>query len=135
MKTFTLRLQDATRAEEIAGVTSFVGEDASGSFGLLADHARFMTSLVIGLARFCVGNGAWQYLAMPGALLLFNDNVLTLNTNRYLIDADYRRISAALREQVLVEEQQVHSIKESLRRIEQEAYRHLWQLGRPGEHG
>lgn len=135
MKTFTLRLQDATRAEEIAGVTSFVGEDASGSFGLLADHARFMTSLVIGLARFCVGTGAWQYLAMPGALLLFNDNVLTLNTNRYLIDADYRRISAALREQVLVEEQQVHSIKESLRRIEQEAYRHLWELGRPGEHG
>lgn len=135
MKTFTLRLQDATRAEDIAGVTSFVGEDVSGSFGLLADHARFMTSLVIGLARFCVGTGAWQYLAMPGALLLFNDNVLTLNTNRYLIDADYRRISAALREQVLVEEQQVHSIKESLRRIEQEAFRHLWELGRPGEHG
>ena len=36
MKAFTLRLQDATHAEEITGVTSFVGEDASGSFGILA---------------------------------------------------------------------------------------------------
>lgn len=135
MKAFTLRLQDATHAEDIEGVTSFVGEDASGSFGLLADHARFMTALVFGLARFRVGTGAWQYLAMPGALLLFHDNVLTLNTNRYLIDADYRRISAALQEQMLAEEEQVRSIKESLHRIEQEAFRHLWELGRPGDHG
>ena len=34
MKSFTMKLQDATRSEEIANVTSFVGEDASGSFGL-----------------------------------------------------------------------------------------------------
>ena len=50
MKTFKLRLQDATHAMDIPGVTSFVGEDESGSFGILADHARLMTTLVIGMA-------------------------------------------------------------------------------------
>ena len=45
MTDFTLLLQDATRTTSIAGVTSFVGEDDSGSFGILAGHARMMTSL------------------------------------------------------------------------------------------
>jgi F-type H+-transporting ATPase subunit epsilon len=58
MNTFTLKLQDATRSKEIAGVTSFVGEDSSGSFGILAGHTRMMTSLLIGLARFRVDEEA-----------------------------------------------------------------------------
>ena len=43
MNSFILRLQDATHAQDIAGVTSFVGEDDSGSFGILANQARMMT--------------------------------------------------------------------------------------------
>ena len=77
MKGFTLQLQDATRSQQLPGVTTFVGEDASGSFGILADHARLMTSLAVGLARFRVGEGPWQYLALPGGLLYFHDNRLT----------------------------------------------------------
>ena len=71
MNTFKIRLQDATHAEEFAGATAFVGEDASGSFGILARHEPIMTSLVIGLARFRIGTNAWQYLAMPRAVLYF----------------------------------------------------------------
>ncbi len=37
--------------ERIDDVSSFVGEDDSGSFGLLARHDRFMTVLDFGLAR------------------------------------------------------------------------------------
>jgi len=106
MSGFTLRLQDATRAEEIANVTSFVGEDASGSFGILAGHARMMTSLVVGLARFRVGEDNWKYLALPGAALYFHDNILTLSTRHYLLDDDYMRISEALQQQLLEEEKQ-----------------------------
>ncbi len=50
---------------------SFIGEDASGSFGLQAGHARFMTILEFGLARFRTAEADWQYLALPGALLYF----------------------------------------------------------------
>ena len=70
MNTFVLHLQDATRYERIEGVSSFVGEDASGSFGILAQHGRFMTSLVFGLARFRVGKDAWHTeISIPWALL------------------------------------------------------------------
>lgn len=35
MKTFTLSLRGSTRSHLIEGVSSFVGEDSSGSFGIL----------------------------------------------------------------------------------------------------
>lgn len=127
---FTLRLQDATRTEEITGVTSFVGEDASGSFGILAGHARMLTVLITGLARFCVGPDSWRYLAVPGALLYFQDNVLTLSTRRYLLDADYTRISQALQQQLLAEEEKLHNMTTSLHRMEEAMLKRLWDMGR-----
>ena len=132
MKTFRLRLQDATQAEEISGVTSFVGEDASGSFGILAGHGRMIAVLVTGLARFRIGKQAWQYLAVPGAVLYFNNDMLTLSTRHYLLDDDYRRISQALQQQLLVEEEQLHTIKESLHRMEKEVFKRLWGMGHKG---
>ena len=130
MKPFTLQLQDATRAQEIAGVTSFVGEDATGSFGILAGHARFMTTLVIGLARFRLGERPWQYLAVPGAVLYFDQNVLTLNTRHYLLDEDYMRISQSLQEQLLAEEEKLRTTKESLHQMEEQVLKRLWEMSR-----
>lgn len=129
MKSFTLRLQDATQSEEIAGVASFVGEDASGSFGILAGHARMMASLIIGLARFRIGEETWQYLALPGAVLYFHDNVLTLSTRHYLRDNDYMRVSQALQQQLLAEEEKLHTMKKSLHRMEEEVFKRLWEMG------
>lgn len=132
MKTFTLALHDATHFEEIREVASFVGEDASGSFGILAGQARMMTSLIIGLARFRIGESTWKYLALPGAVLYFHDNVLTLNTRRYLLDDDYMRISQALQEQLLAEEETLHTMKQSLHHMEEEVLKRLWELTRKG---
>lgn len=130
MKPFTLRLQDASRAMEITGVTSFVGEDASGSFGILAGHARLITSLIIGLARFRIGESAWHYLALPGAVLYFHDNVLTLSTRHFMLDADYMRISQALQQQLLAEEEKLHTMTTSLHRMEEAMLKRLWDMGR-----
>jgi F-type H+-transporting ATPase subunit epsilon len=127
---FTLLLQDASRSERIEEVSSFIGEDSSGSFGIRANHARMMTALVTGLARFRVADGDWQYLAMPGAVLYFCDNILTLSSRRYLRDHDYTRISAALQEQLLAEEEQLRTTRESLRRMEESLLRRLWEIGR-----
>ena len=132
MNTFTLRLQDATRSRDIDGITSFVGEDDSGSFGILAGHARTMTVLAIGLARFRVGEGNWTYLAVPGGVLYFHNDVLTLSTRRYFIDDDYMRISEDLQKQLLVEEQQLYSMKNSLHKMEHEVLKRLWEMGREG---
>jgi len=122
-------LLDSTHAEVVNGITSFVGEDSSGSFGLKAGHARMMATLSFGLARFCTDGDAWQYLALPGALLYFRDNKLTLTTRHYVLDEDYTRISSVLREQLLAEEAELKTVKDSLRRMEEEALRRLWRLG------
>ena len=133
MTGFTLQLFDSRRTERIEGVSSFVGEDASGSFGILPGHARFMTVLVFGLARFRLREqAAWEYLALPGALLYFADDTLTLASRHYLRDADYERISQRLGDELLVEEEELHEIRESLRRMEEAMFKRMWELGQQG---
>ena len=130
MKAFNLRLQDATHSEEIADVTSFVGEDDTGSFGLQADHARFMTILSIGIARYRIGDGSWKYLAVPGAVIYFHNNILTLCSYRYLLDDDCMRLSQALQQQLLAEEEKLQTLKESLHHMEEEVFKRLWEIGK-----
>ncbi len=130
MNGFVVKLLHATGSETIENVISFVGEDASGSFGILAGHRRMMTTLVTGLARFRTRRNDWRYLALPGALLYFNDDVLTIGTRRYLVDDDYMRISQALQEQLIAEEEELRVIKEGLHRMEEEILKRLWNMGR-----
>ncbi|RLA41886.1 MAG: F0F1 ATP synthase subunit epsilon [Gammaproteobacteria bacterium] len=130
MKTFSLHLQDAEKNQQIDGLSTFVGEDESGSFGILAGHARMMSSLVFGLARFRIRGNPWQYLALPGALLYFVDNKLSISTERYMISDDYEEISAILQQQLVTEETEQQEIKKSLRKMEQELLKRLWEGSR-----
>lgn len=132
MMGFTMHVQSATQYERVEGVTSFVGEDESGSFGIRARHERMTTALSYGLARYQLQQGVWRYLAFPGGILYFVNNELYISTRRFLHDADYERISAGLLEQLLKEEEGLRTIKESLLRLEQEMFRRLWQMGRRG---
>jgi len=130
MNTFTLQLRAADQEQRIEGVTSFVGEDGSGSFGLQARHERFLTELEFGLARFRIGEEPWQYLAVPRALVYFVDNQLTLATRRYVLDSDYGRISRTLQDELLAEEQGLHEVRNSLHAMEEYLLKRLWQFGR-----
>lgn len=130
MRTFPLHVQSATQYEYIVDLTNFIGTDESGSFGIRAGHARMMTALDYGLARFQLKDNSWHYLAFPRGILYFVDNTLYVSTRRYLRDTDYQRISKGLLEQLLKEEEELRGIKESLFRLEQEMLRRLWQLGR-----
>lgn len=128
MKTFTLHLQSATSSEEIAGVVSFVGEDASGGFGILPGHARLVAALAFGLARFRQEGGAWNFLALPGGVLHFVDGRLYIATRRYLRDADFGRISRLLHDELLREEDDLRVVKTRLRQLEDDMLRRLWRL-------
>jgi len=130
MNGFPLILRSTDREQQINGVTAFVGEDSTGSFGLMANHARFMTALEFGLARFRVGGDDWQYLAVPGAVVYFSGNRLTLNTRRYVIDRDFDRIRVALQRDLLNEERALRRVRTSLRSLEENLLRRLWQVGR-----
>lgn len=130
MTSFTLHLQDARQYERIEGVTSFVGEDASGQFGLLAGHERMMTSLAFGLMRYRLDSGDWEYVAVPGGILYFIDNELFLSARSYYRDRDYQRITTLLDEQLKAEEETLQNIKQSLHRMEEEMLKRLWHMGR-----
>ena len=130
MNQFTLNLFDASHEQRIAGVTSFVGEDATGCFGIQANHARFMTTLVFGLARFRLSTDEWQYLALPGAVLYFNHNILTISSRHFLVDTDLERISALLEKQLIAEEENLRATRESLHRMEQAMLKRLLALKR-----
>jgi F-type H+-transporting ATPase subunit epsilon len=130
MKTFTLLIQDATHAEKIEGVSSFVGEDSSGSFGILADHACLLTILDMGLARYRKDSEAWQYLAQPGAVLSFHDNLLTISTRHYIQDENYLQISSELQQKLMAEEEELSTVKQNLQLMEKEIFKHLWKMRR-----
>ncbi|MCK5120436.1 MAG: F0F1 ATP synthase subunit epsilon [Methylococcales bacterium] len=133
MNTFSLQLYDATRQQRIENVTSFVGEDANGSFGLQAHHARFMSILVFGLFRYRLQNDNWYYLALPGGVLYFNDNELSISTRHFLIDNDFERISDLLKQQLLAEEEILTATRSSLQKMEQSMLLRLWNLQKQNE--
>ena len=134
MTTFTVHLRSATQYERVERVASFVGRDASGSFGVLAGHTRMIARLAFGLMQFRRLGEDWEYVAVPGGVLYFVDNALQLMTRRYLRDADYGRLSSALEERLQAEEVDLRALKESLSRVEREMLKRLWDLGRKEGH-
>jgi F-type H+-transporting ATPase subunit epsilon len=133
VRTFVLHLQDSRGHQRIDDVESFVGRDESGSFGLMAGHERFMTSLEFGLARFRRAGAPWEYLAMPGALLYFTKDRLSLSTRRCFRDPDFRNISGRLVNELAIEAQELRAVRESLHHLEGEMLKRLWELGRDRE--
>jgi F-type H+-transporting ATPase subunit epsilon len=132
INTFTLHLQDAQQNDHIDGVTSFVGEDDSGGFGIRAGHERMMTSLVFGMARFASAAHEWEYVAVPRALLYFRNNELVISTRRYFRSSDYSSVADALTESLQAEEAVLRNVRESLFRMEDEMLKRLWQMSRAG---
>ena len=133
MNTFNVLLESALQREQLDGVTGFVGEDASGSFGIMAGHARLVTTLVFGLARLHYLDGRIEYLAFPGAVAYFAGNQLTLTSRRYLRGEDYLQISARLREELVQEERNLAEMKNSLVEMERSMLLRLWRMARGEE--
>ena len=130
MRNFTLILQTSTQYEEINNVISFVGVDSSGSFGILAGHARMMTFLQFGLSWFRYDNDKVEYLALPGGLLYFVENKLIISAHSYLRNTNYQLMVDALDHELRAEEEKISSLKESLHQLDTEMLKHLLELKR-----
>lgn len=135
MNGFRLELHGATERRVFDAVESFVGEDASGSFGILPGHERFVTALIFGLASFRPAGSDWQYLATAGGTLYFAGGALYIATRRFLVEPGYAAVSAALARQLAAEEAELHRVRDSLHRLEEGMYRRLERLQRGREGG
>lgn len=130
MNRFRVRLLAGDRGETIDDVVGFVGEDASGSFGLLAHHARFITVLGFGLARLTLADGRRRFVGLPGGVAHFADNELRLATRHYLLGDDAAEIGHALARQMEAEEQALAQILRKLRLLEAGMLQRLARLDR-----
>lgn len=126
MNAMTVHLQSATQYERFDDVVGFVGEDASGLFGVLPGHEPLLTCLEFGLARFRTAAGEIHFVAVPGAVLRLSGNELYVSARRYLRDRDHRRIAGSLREDLAAEEAKLADMKERLQHLETEMLRRLW---------
>ncbi|MGD9895949.1 MAG: F0F1 ATP synthase subunit epsilon [Candidatus Methylacidiphilaceae bacterium] len=131
MRAFSLVLRDPTHVVRRDDVISFVGADSSGSFGILAGHERFLTSLRLGLARFrTAADDGVTYLALASGLLAFDKNTATVCTRHFFLDRDRDRIAQALEGEIKREEADLHEMHALARNLEREMLRRLWELGR-----
>lgn len=128
MNAFTLHLQEATGYERVEDAVSFVGSDATGSFGIQRGHERFLTAMTFGIARYRTLDGVWHYLALPGGLLYVRDGEVFLNSRRFIRDTDYRRISETLERELAAEAESLHAVRVSLEQMEEAMLRRLWHL-------
>jgi len=130
MNTFQVQLLATDRSESVLEVASFVGEDASGSFGLMARHVRFMTLLNFGLVRLKLADGRRLYAGLPGGLLYFVDNTVKISTRRYLLGDDPQAIASALAVDMLAEEQALAQTRRKLHQLEANMLSRIGQMDR-----
>jgi F-type H+-transporting ATPase subunit epsilon len=131
MKEITVHLQSPSRYERIDGVTSFVGNDASGSFGILPGHERMITVLSPGIARMELGRSKVEYLGLPVSVLYLVEDQLFINADKYLKDSSYKTLSAVLRAKLQEEEELRLEMRETIRRMEETLLKQL--IRAPGE--
>ena len=129
MKTFLLSLFDTTHTQTIADVVSFSGEDSSGSFGILAERERLITCLTFGMAKIRTLSGQTLFIAMPGGVLYFAQNSLTISTRHFVVSDDFEQIQKILLQEILNEEIQLQTLKKSFHNMETELMKRLLQSG------
>lgn len=133
MKVITVHLQSPSRYERIDSVTSFVGIDASGSFGILAGHERMMTVLESGIMRLRLVGGGYEFLAVAEGLLYFVDNELFISTRKFLKDEDHESLAERFNRMLSGEREEARAMRETIRQMEEELLKHL--LRHPEVHG
>jgi F-type H+-transporting ATPase subunit epsilon len=119
-----------TRSESFPDVVRFTGRDAAGSVGILANASRRITALAFGLAHFQHESGTIEYLALPGGVLYFVENELRIATTHFVRSQGLEEVSAALDRQVSTQEAELHEIKRSLHRLDEEMMKRMYELKR-----
>ena len=124
-------LLDTQGADSFDAVVSFTASDASGTFGLLAGHERLVAVMRYGLAHFVAADGRTHYVALPGGVLRFADNALTVTAVHYFLGAERDTLVAQLAAELAREDSDLRAAHATLAEIEHILMRRLSELGAP----
>lgn len=116
-----------SKQERIDDVLSFTSSDASGSFGILANHERMMTVLNAGIANLRFGDGHCEYLGLASAVLHFVQNELRISTTRILRARDYNLLVSDMEREINREEAEVLLRKQTIKQLEESLIKQLTQ--------
>jgi len=133
MRTFTCLLQDLSHQWQTQQAESFIARDSSGSFGLQARHETYVTCLRPGLARLRIQNEGWIYIAQPGGIVVFRENILRLSTSQFILSKDRDQLVARMEQAWQAAEQGLRTTKTSYLQAEQALTRKLWEMNRQGD--
>jgi len=125
MSGMRMTLAGSTQCDVIEEVGSFIGKDASGSFGIRPGAERFMTALSFGLSRFIRSDGETEYVACPGGILYFAANELRIATRLYIRNTDLNLITKLLNDFLVKDEEIVREVKRNLHKLDQEILKKL----------
>lgn len=134
MSAFSLSFCGAGTIERFDGVVRFVGADGGGSFGILPHHEATVAVLRWGLARFEDTSGTWRYAALPGGVLRFAGDAMTIVAARYFIGTDRAALAERLAADLARADSALRTMRDTLDGIERTLVRRLNDLGqaRPG---
>jgi F-type H+-transporting ATPase subunit epsilon len=132
MNSFRLRLFDTHGSHVFEDVRQCIAADESGQFGILPGHQAMVVVLRYGLARFCAVDGVWRYLALPGGVLRFAENELTIVTQRYFLDDDRHKICEKLAQEMANIDSELHRARATLTEIEHSLVKRLAALSQRG---
>jgi F-type H+-transporting ATPase subunit epsilon len=124
-----------TIAMDVSSVKSVRAEDSTGSFGIMAGHADFLTVLGVSVLVWRDGDGREHCVALRGGVLRVRDgDVVEIATREAIVCSGL----AHLREHVLSEMTRSAEVEKAARRgalgLEQSVIRHLYGYIRPAEH-
>lgn len=133
MNSFTIYLQSITKEEQIHNVMSFVSEDDSGKYGVMANHCRMLTNIKIGMSKITYTNFTTEYLALASGIIYFTNNKLYINTKNYTRSDDYYKLVEILNTQLKSEDQAIKNINETIERVDEMVLKRLWELEQAGK--
>lgn len=132
MSTFGLALLDSHGENRFARVRQFVGADASGVFGILPGHGAMVAVLRYGLARFLDDTGAWHYAALPGGVLRFSNNALSIMAVRYFLGDEPGALVDHLASEMARDDSELSTARQTLAKIDRSLLRRLADMDSQG---
>ncbi len=130
MKTLPVTLLDNESSSDLTGIVALSAEDASGSFTLLPGHMALLTILAPGLVRLRYESGALEFVGQPGSLLRVEAGKTTVTTRRLFRGEDAEAVLELMRRQLADEESRLLSTRATLKHMEDEVLRRIFEMDR-----
>ena len=128
MNTFNCSIHCPSYSLKIDDVISFVGSDASGSFGIMAHRLPLVTILTFGIATLKKIDKSIEYLGLSGGVLSFKDNTLTIISLFAIKSRKLDKLANTLNDAVKGDEERSKKIRGYIQKLDEEIMKRIKEM-------